>query len=118
MTTSSTYKSVATPSSPRELFQVNGHHNLTVIDVGFGCELQARSPFSGTFNTIYSSMSFETMTTKLTEWLKHRALIQNVFPTLNADEREFLLTGVTKEEWNTYMVDADEEAGDQIEVGE
>lgn len=26
--------------------------------------------------------------------------IQDAFPTLNADEREFILTGVTADEWN------------------
>lgn len=26
-------------------------------------------------------------------------LIQNAFPNLNADEREFIMTGVTAEEW-------------------
>jgi len=28
------------------------------------------------------------------------AHIQNFFPELNDDQREFLLTGITKEEWN------------------
>lgn len=28
-----------------------------------------------------------------------RPLIQNYFPELNADQREFLLTGITPEEW-------------------
>ena len=27
-------------------------------------------------------------------------LIQNVFPDLSADQREFLMTGITPEEWN------------------
>jgi hypothetical protein len=27
-------------------------------------------------------------------------LIQNVFPDLSVDQREFLMTGVTQEEWN------------------
>ena len=26
-------------------------------------------------------------------------LIQNVFPDLNVDEREFLMTGITSDEW-------------------
>ena len=28
-------------------------------------------------------------------------LVQNVFPHLNPDEREFLMTGITPEEWAT-----------------
>jgi len=94
-------------------------HTLTVADNGpASCTLTARSPFSGEINNIDIQMSAEAMRLNLAQWLIHKRLIQNAFPTLNADEREFLLTGVTKEEWDTYMVDADEEAGDQIEVGE
>jgi hypothetical protein len=29
--------------------------------------------------------------------------IQNVFPQLNADQREFLMTGITPEEWDASM---------------
>jgi len=29
------------------------------------------------------------------------ALIQKAFPNLTADEREFILTGITAEEWDT-----------------
>jgi len=31
--------------------------------------------------------------------------IQEMFPHLNADEREFLLSGITKEEWDGIMGD-------------
>ena len=30
-------------------------------------------------------------------------LIQNAMPYLSPDEREFLMTGITKEEWNTMF---------------
>jgi hypothetical protein len=30
-------------------------------------------------------------------------LIQNAMPYLTPDEREFLMTGITKEEWNTMF---------------
>jgi hypothetical protein len=32
----------------------------------------------------------------------HGALIQDAFPQLNASEREFILTGLTDEEWDAY----------------
>lgn len=35
--------------------------------------------------------------------------IQNAFPMLSADEREFLLTGITSEEWNELFPDEDEQ---------
>lgn len=38
------------------------------------------------------------------------ALIQDAFPHLSAEEREFYLTGVTEDEWQKYMTtDEDEE---------
>jgi hypothetical protein len=35
------------------------------------------------------------------------ALIQNAMPYLTADEREFLMTGITKEEWDTCFKGSD-----------
>lgn len=32
-------------------------------------------------------------------------LVQNVFPNLNKEEREFLINGVTPDEWNKYIGD-------------
>lgn len=37
-----------------------------------------------------------------------RRMIQDIFPNLSADEREFLLTGVTPEEWATAFGGLDE----------
>jgi hypothetical protein len=36
---------------------------------------------------------------QLDDW-KSGTLIQNAMPQLSPDEREFLMTGVTKEEWD------------------
>jgi hypothetical protein len=33
------------------------------------------------------------------------ALIQNAFPRLNADEREFIKTGITAQEWDSLFAD-------------
>lgn len=39
-----------------------------------------------------------------------RMLIQDAFPHLSADDREFILTGITGEEWNdTFGDDEDED---------
>lgn len=32
-------------------------------------------------------------------------LIQNVFPDLSLDDREFIMTGVTADEWDKFMGD-------------
>jgi len=41
---------------------------------------------------------------ELERW-RSGALIQDVFPQLSADQREFLMTGVTKEEWDETFKD-------------
>ena len=39
---------------------------------------------------------------QITAW-QNGVLIQNAFPNLNADQREFLQTGITAEEWETLF---------------
>ena len=39
---------------------------------------------------------------QLERWKKGE-LIQNVVPHLNEEDREFILTGITEEEWDNYM---------------
>ena len=53
-----------------------------------------KSPFSGEENT----MDMDITEDQLNRW-KGGELIQNVFPHLTADEREFLITGITASEW-------------------
>ena len=37
---------------------------------------------------------------QLTLYFDHGELVQNAFPQLTPDEREFIMTGVTEDEWN------------------
>jgi hypothetical protein len=53
-----------------------------------------RSAFSGKIN----SCEIDVTQAQLDNW-KNGGLIQNVMPNLSADEREFLMTGVTPIEW-------------------
>lgn len=39
-------------------------------------------------------------------------LLQDAFPHLSDDEREFIKTGITKEEWDLYIKVDDEESSD------
>ena len=39
------------------------------------------------------------------EWQTSRTLIQNAFPQLTPDQREFLLTGSTQQEWDDLFKD-------------
>ena len=47
---------------------------------------------------------------------KNGALIQVAFPNLTADQREFILTGITKDEWNTLFEESDELDGERDEL--
>lgn len=40
-------------------------------------------------------------------WISGGGLIQNVMPYLTPDEREFLMTGTTPEEWNAMFKNED-----------
>ena len=53
------------------------------------------SPISGNINT----MELPIRQGQIEYWQASSELVQNVFPHLNADEREFLMTGIMPEEW-------------------
>ena len=44
---------------------------------------------------------------QLNAWMSGM-LIQNAMPHLSADEREFIMTGITADEWNAAFADHDE----------
>ena len=54
-----------------------------------------RSMMSGTLN----EMNIEVSEKQITLW-QEGAPIQDVMPDLSADEREFLMTGITPSEWH------------------
>jgi hypothetical protein len=56
-------------------------------------------------------MDLPTVTTeRLADWQNSRRLIQEAFPELNADQREFLISGATPEEWEeAYPPEEDEQ---------
>ena len=43
----------------------------------------------------------------LQKWLHNAANIQDIFPGLNADEREFIVSGLTPEAWNAIFGEED-----------
>lgn len=55
-----------------------------------------RSPFSQVENTIDLDITPE----QLARYENGEELIQNVFPNLSPEHREFIMTGITPEEWN------------------
>jgi hypothetical protein len=63
--------------------------------------IRRKSLFTGKVNEMNLNVTAE----QLTRW-QNGELIQNVFPTLSVDEREFLMTGATKDEWNDTFLDS------------
>ena len=53
------------------------------------------SPFSGKIHTREIPVTEE----QYLEWLEGK-LIQHAMPNISADDREFILTGITPEEWD------------------
>jgi hypothetical protein len=61
-------------------------------------KITRRSMFSGVERTLEIDVTEE----QLQKW-QDGMLIQNAMPNLTAGEREFIKTGVTDEEWETYL---------------
>jgi hypothetical protein len=60
--------------------------------------LERKCPFSGTLNTMELPLTEWEYSEGMSVW-EDGALIQNAFPTLNAEQREFVKTGITPEMW-------------------
>lgn len=60
-------------------------------------EIERISPLTGNWNKIYVDISQE----QIEEWNSPRRerLIQDIFPNLSEDEREFIMTGYTPADW-------------------
>lgn len=61
-----------------------------------------KSPFSGKVN----SMEIKVTNEQLDAWM-NGTLIQDAMPELTADEREFIMTGITAEEWEETFKDVE-----------
>ena len=61
------------------------------------------SPFSGVKHT----MDLDVTTEQIVSWEKGE-MIQNVFPNLTPEEREFIKTGITPDDWITMFGDGAE----------
>lgn len=61
-------------------------------------KLTRLDPFTGKINTLDLPITDE----QLVSW-QNGTLIQFAFPDLSADEREFLMTGITPESWDEHV---------------
>ncbi|MBM4511706.1 hypothetical protein GS425_17295 [Rhodococcus hoagii] len=68
-----------------------------------------RSPFTGQTNAREINVAEE----KIIAWentpRQQRPFVQDFFPELSADDREFILTGITPEEWEGLVPDESDE---------
>jgi hypothetical protein len=67
--------------------------------VGDKIELTRKSDFTGKIN----SMVLNVTEKQLDDYFSDKGYIQTIFPDLNADEREFIKTGCTPDEWKNIF---------------
>jgi hypothetical protein len=60
---------------------------------------EKQSHMTGKFNTMEIPVTKE----EVLAWMHSDRHIQDVFPTLSAEQREFLMTGSTPGEWNAIF---------------
>lgn len=72
-------------------------------------QLTRRSPYTGKETTLDIDCTEEQMREFLETPRHMRRLIQDIFPNLSADMREFILTGYTPEDWETLFGGAEDE---------
>ena len=70
--------------------------------------IQRRSLISGLIRTLDLPVTEE----QIEAW-ENGALIQDAMPNLNTAQREFLLTGITDDEWNETFPPEDDEADNE-----
>ena len=61
-------------------------------------KITRKSPFTGKIVTLDLDI-----TEKQMQAYRDGALVQNAFPNLNADEREFIITGLIPGEWDKML---------------
>jgi len=84
-----------------------GGHRVYVGIAPNTCEVHRESPVSGEWNIMI--LGIPAMRVEKYYLGLEDGLIQDIFPELSASEREFILTGMTSEDWDETF--ADEYAG-------
>jgi hypothetical protein len=78
------------------------NRDIGAFDISYrdgGVEFRRVSMSSGKTNSMLVNLTMMQFTLGLQKWLKREGLIQDIFPTLDADHREFIQTGITPSEW-------------------
>ena len=69
------------------------------------CTVTRVSPISGEVNSI----TIEITQQQIDDWNEGKKKIQDIFPELSAGTREFILSGITPQEWDDFMKEPEEE---------
>jgi hypothetical protein len=64
-----------------------------------------------------SSMDIDVTHEQIAQW-ESGVLIHMAMPHLCEDEREFIMTGITPDEWDTHMVGEEEDEEDNYDEGQ
>ena len=90
------------------------YRNIGEFEISYhrdGVKFGRVSMRSGKMATIVIGLTMMQFTLALQKWLKREGYIQDIFPTLDADTREFIQTGITPSEW-AEMFEGDEDEED------
>lgn len=70
-----------------------------LVAQGAGCMVERVSMLTNTSSQRFIPLDAETLHAGVDAW-RAGTLIQDAFPTLSADDREFIKTGITPEQWD------------------
>ena len=73
-----------------------------------------RSPLTGIVNV----RRIDITPSEFTDWKYGGMLIQNAMPHVSADDRKFLMTGYTPEDWEKMFGDLDEDEDSDVQCSE
>jgi len=76
----------------------NRYHALTDLNNPEGCTVHFWSNTDHVSEMQFTGINWMDLRKGIAEW-KNGKLIQDALPTLTTNQREFLLTGMTPEEW-------------------
>jgi len=93
-----------------------GNRNIGAFEISShkdGVEFSRVSMRSGEKATIVIGLTMMQFTLALQKWIKREGYIQDIFPTLDADTREFIQSGITPSEW-AEMFTPDEDVDTEL----
>jgi hypothetical protein len=91
-------------------FLIDADHNISVTEIIGEAKVlvQKTSDLTGKVSEMLLGINFNEFVHSFYHW-NAGLLIQDAFHTLNADEREFVKTGITPTEWKEAFGDFEEE---------